>query len=135
MRPIAAATALLREKFELERGNESHISLPGPCGIRQPGSKRHAGKLCPSTDTLPLLHVEVVRLCHIERLGRLLLRVSHVISPLYELLSCHGLYRSCAKHAGFTGPVSHKRYKTALLREKFGSHQGHCPHFLSWCAL
>ena len=33
MRPSAAATALLREKFELERGNESHISHPGPCSI------------------------------------------------------------------------------------------------------
>ena len=108
-------------------------SIPA-AGSRQPGSQRHAGQLRPSADALPLLHVRVVRLCHIERLGRLLLRVSHVVSPLYELLSCHDLYRSYAKYAGFTGPVSHKRYKTALLREKFGTHQGHRPHFLSWCA-
>ena len=108
--------------------------FPRPTCGAQIGSQGYAGQLGPSADALPFLHVGIVWLCHIERLGGVLLRVSHVLSPLNELLSCHGLYRSCAKYAGFTGPVSHKRYKTALLREKFNTRQGHRPHFLSWCA-
>ena len=108
--------------------------FPRPARGAQVGSQGYAGQLGPSADALPSLHVGVIGLRHIERLGGVLLRVSHVLAPLGKLLSCHGLYRSFAKCAGFTGKVWHKRYKSASLREKFGTRQGHRPHFLSWCS-
>lgn len=104
--------------------------FPRPACGAQIGSHGHAGQLGPSADALPSLHVGVIRLCHIERLGGVLLRVSHVLTPLDKLLSGHGLYRSFAKCAGFPGKVWHKRYKSALLREKFGAHWGNHPDFL-----
>ena len=108
--------------------------FPRPACCGQIGSQGHAGQLGSPVNLRPLLHVGVIGLRHIERLGGVLLRVAHVLAPLDKLLSCHGVYRSFAKCAGFPGKVWHKRYKSASLREKFSTRQGHRPHFLSWCA-
>ena len=104
--------------------------LPGPASILQASGQSHASQLRAPVHLRPPLHVGVIWLRHIERLGGVLLRVAHVLAPLDKLVPGHCVYRSCAKYADFSGAVGHKRYKSASLREKFGTQRGDYPAFL-----